>query len=145
MLPTTTLDLFAGIPVTSFRKARNWYEKLFGSKPAFRPNKTEAVWELAKHRYVYLSEAPEHAGHARLTVFVADLDELVASIEERGLAAVTRESYPNGVRKITFRDTDGNEIGFGGASGTPTARRRRSSGKTGAAIRGSRRPKREGD
>jgi predicted enzyme related to lactoylglutathione lyase len=135
MLPTTTLDLFAGIPVTSFRKARNWYEKLFGSKPAFRPNKTEAVWELAKHRYVYLAEAPEHAGHARLTIFVADLDELVASIEERGLAAVTRENYPNGVRKITFRDTDGNEIGFGGTSVPSTRNRSKSSNRTGASIK----------
>jgi hypothetical protein len=27
---------------------------------------------------------------------------------------VTRETYSNGVRKITYRDPDGNEIGFGG-------------------------------
>jgi len=25
-----------------------------------------------------------------------------------------RETYPNGVRKITYVDPDGNEIGFGG-------------------------------
>jgi hypothetical protein len=33
----------------------------------------------------------------------------------RGLDAEQREAYDNGVRKITFRDQDGNEIGFGGA------------------------------
>jgi len=26
----------------------------------------------------------------------------------------TRETYSNGVRKVTFRDPDGNEIGYGG-------------------------------
>jgi hypothetical protein len=26
------------------------------------------------------------------------------------------ETYANGVRKATFRDPDGNEIGFGGAA-----------------------------
>jgi hypothetical protein len=28
---------------------------------------------------------------------------------------VNRETYSNGVRKITYRDPHGNEIGFGGA------------------------------
>jgi hypothetical protein len=49
------------------------------------------------------------------TIFVADLDTLVAQIAKRGLDAVKRETYGNGVRKITYRDPDGNEIGFGGA------------------------------
>jgi hypothetical protein len=43
-------------------------------------------------------QLPERAGHAVLTVFV-------------------RETYGNGVRKVTYRDTDGNEISFGGAPG----------------------------
>lgn len=49
------------------------------------------------------------------TIFVDDLDALVAQMAERGLDPVKRETYPNGVRKITYRDPDGNEIGFGGA------------------------------
>jgi hypothetical protein len=32
----------------------------------------------------------------------------------RGLDPAQRETYDNGVRKITYRDPDGNEIGFGG-------------------------------
>jgi hypothetical protein len=28
---------------------------------------------------------------------------------------VTRETYENGVRKMTYRDPDGNEVGLGGA------------------------------
>jgi hypothetical protein len=49
------------------------------------------------------------------TLFVADLDALGAQIAGRGLDPVEWETYANGVRKITYRDPDGNEIGFGGA------------------------------
>ena len=115
MLQATKLDLFAGIPVADYAAALKWYERLLGSPPAFFPHDTEAVWELAEHRYVYIVQQPEHAGHARHTLFVDDLDALVAQIADRGLDPVKRENYSNGVRKTTYRDPDGNEIGFGGA------------------------------
>ncbi|AWS43560.1 VOC family protein [Streptosporangium sp. 'caverna'] len=109
------LDLFAGIPVTEYAAALEWYERLLGSPPAFLPNDTEAVWELAEHRYVFIEQRPGRAGHALHTIFVDDLDAIVAQITERGLDPAERETYSNGVRKITYRDPDGNEIGFGGA------------------------------
>ncbi len=109
------LDLFAGIPVAGYEAALEWYERLLGFPPAFFPNDSEAVWELAEHRYVYIVQRPEHAGHAVHLAFVDDLDARVAQIADRGLAPVERETYANGVRKITYRDPDGNEFGFGGA------------------------------
>ena len=48
------------------------------------------------------------------TLFVSDFDARVSQIAERGLEPAERETYANGVRKATFRDPDGNEIGFGG-------------------------------
>ncbi|GAA0645192.1 hypothetical protein GCM10010174_80320 [Kutzneria viridogrisea] len=110
-----TTDLFAGIPVRDYTSATVWYERLLGAPPSFLPNDTEAVWELADHRYVYIDVRPEHAGHAMHTVFVDDFDARIARIAERGLEPAERETYANGVRKATFRDPDGNEIGFGGA------------------------------
>lgn len=110
-----TVDLFAGIPVRDYTTATAWYERLFGSPPAFQPNDTEAVWELAEHRYVFIEVRPERAGHALHTVFVGDFDARIAQIAERGLKPLQRETYSNGVRKATFHDPDGNEIGFGGA------------------------------
>jgi predicted enzyme related to lactoylglutathione lyase len=110
-----TLDLFAGLPVSGYRRALTWYERLLGSEPAFFPNVTEAVWELAEHRYFYIAELPERAGHALHTVFVDDLDERVESIGARGMEPASQETYGNGVRKVIYRDPDGNEIGFGGA------------------------------
>ncbi|MFF3437852.1 VOC family protein [Streptosporangium sp. NPDC002721] len=109
------LDLYAGIPVTEYATALKWYEQLLGSPPTFVASDTEAVWELAEHRSVFIEQRPEHAGHAMHTIFVDDFDALVARIAERGLEPVERETYSNGVRKATYRDPDGNEIGFGGA------------------------------
>ena len=111
-----TVDLFAGIPVRDYVAAAAWYERLLGGPPAFLPNDTEAVWELAEHRYVYIVVRPEDPGHAVHTVFVSDFDTRVSQIAERGLEPDELETYGNGVRKATFRDPDGNEIGFGGAA-----------------------------
>lgn len=109
------LDLFAGISVKDFAAAQAWYERLLGSPPAFFPNDVEAVWELAEHRFLYIEHRPEHAGHAMVTLFVDDFDTRIAQITDRGLEPTTREVYDNGVRKTTYHDPDGNEIGFGGA------------------------------
>ena len=110
-----TLDLFAGVPVSDYTTAVHWYERLLGAPPAFLPNDTEAVWELAPNRYIFLEVRPGHAGHAMHTVFVSDFDTRIADIAGRGVEPAMRETYANGVRKATFRDPDGNEIGFGGA------------------------------
>ncbi|MGW0845481.1 VOC family protein [Streptomyces sp. NPDC002787] len=109
------VDLFAGMPVNDFEQALVWYGRLFGSPPTFSPNDTEAVWELAEHRYVFIEHRPGRAGHALHTVFVDDLDARVAGMTARGVEPSSRETYSNGVRKVTYHDPDGNEIGFGGA------------------------------
>jgi hypothetical protein len=49
------------------------------------------------------------------TIFVGDLDALVDEIAGRGIEPAQWETYSNGVRKATYRDPDGNEIGLGGA------------------------------
>ena len=115
MMLTSKLDLFAGIPVADYASALVWYERLLGYQPNFFPQEVEAVWELAEHRYLYIVQQPQHAGHATHTLFVSELDALVSQIAQRGLDPVTRETYANGVRKIIYRDPDGNEVGFGGA------------------------------
>ncbi|QQM46044.1 VOC family protein [Streptomyces liliifuscus] len=109
------VDLFAGIPVSDYARALDWYERLFGTPPTYVASDTEAVWELAEHRSVAVEQRPEHAGHALHTVFVDDFDARVAGMAERGIEPTKRETYGNGVRKATYRDPEGNEIGFGGA------------------------------
>ncbi|MGI5285924.1 hypothetical protein ACQEVF_21685 [Nonomuraea polychroma] len=69
--------MYAGIPVTDYATALGWYECLLGS-PSYVASDTEAVWELAEHRSIFIEQRPEQAGHAMHTIFVDDLDELVA-------------------------------------------------------------------
>lgn len=109
------LELFAGIRVSDFERAKPWYERLLGGEPAFLPHATEAVWELAEHRYLYIDEDAEGAGRALHTLLVDDLDALVADIASRGIEPDERVTYPGKARKAIYRDADGNEIGFGGA------------------------------
>jgi hypothetical protein len=48
-------------------------------------------------------------------ISVSDLDTRIGAIAGRGITPTSEETYDNGVRKITFFDPDGNEIGFGGS------------------------------
>jgi len=109
-----SLHLFAGLRVRDFQAARAWYDRLLG-EPTFFPHATEAVWTLAEDRSVYVVEHSTGAGHSVVTLFLDDLDARVASIPARGLEPDEEETYSDGVRKLIYRDPDGNEIGFGGA------------------------------
>lgn len=117
------LELFAGLPVTDYPRAVGWYERLLGRPATFHAHDTECVWTLADHRSIYVVLEPAHAGHALVTFFPDDLDRFVAAAAARGIQPDRAESYDNAVRKIIFRDPDGNEIGVGGLpSDIPQAR-----------------------
>jgi len=107
--------LFAGARVRDLSRARAWYERLLG-EPAFCPNENEVVWTVADGRSLYIKEEADRAGGGLITFFVDDLDTVIAEIASRGLEPAELETYFNGVRKAIYRDEDGNEIGFGGAS-----------------------------
>jgi catechol 2,3-dioxygenase-like lactoylglutathione lyase family enzyme len=109
------LDLFAGNRVSDYETARTWYERLLGSGPSFTPHETEAVWEVAEHRFVYILEDRENPGGGMHLLFVDDLDARVEDIASRGIEPDERERYPGKARKAIYRDPDGNELGFGGA------------------------------
>jgi catechol 2,3-dioxygenase-like lactoylglutathione lyase family enzyme len=108
------LDLFAGARVRDFEASRSWYERLLGKEPTFFPHATEAVWELAEHRYVFIVEDKDDPGGANILIWGEDIDALVAEIAARGLEPDTRETLSNGVRKVVYRDPDCNELGFAG-------------------------------
>jgi predicted enzyme related to lactoylglutathione lyase len=107
------LLLFAGIPVSNYSAVLAWYQQLLGDEPAFFPTETEAVWELAEHRYLYIEERVDRTGNAVVTMLVDDLDGVVSQIAARGIEPVKQETYENGVRKIIYNDPEGNEIGYG--------------------------------
>lgn len=111
------LDLFAGLFVTDRRASVDWDTRLLGADPVMFPNDTEAVWELGEHQFVYIEALPGRAGHGQVTVFFDppdDLDDRVDGARSRGIPPTQRETYDDGVRKFTYTDPDGNEVGFGG-------------------------------
>jgi catechol 2,3-dioxygenase-like lactoylglutathione lyase family enzyme len=108
------IDLFAGVAVSDLPRAIAWFDQLLGEVETFEPNDTERVWTIAAHRHVYIELQPAHAGHAKVTLFVEDVDGFVSAAARRGIEPASQETYENGVRKVTFQDPDGNEIGIGG-------------------------------
>jgi hypothetical protein len=113
-----SLHLFAGVRVRDFEAARPWYERLLG-EPTFFPHASEAVWTLAADRSVYIVEHRDGAGTSVVTILLDDLDAHVSEIAARGLEPDERDTYADGVRKVLYRDPDGNELGFGGAPVDP--------------------------
>ena len=107
-------DLFAGIPVGDFKVALDWYNRFLGKEPSFFPHEKEAVWELAEHRYIYIVQDQENAGHALVTCLVDDLESFVGKIDDLAIKPSKDEAFPNNMRKLTYRDPDGNEFGIGG-------------------------------
>ncbi|RYP88344.1 VOC family protein [Nocardioides guangzhouensis] len=108
------LALFAGIRVSDLERAQEWYARLLGKDPAFFPNDVEAVWELDENRFLYVEVSPELAGGGLVTLFLDDLDAFVDAASGRGIEPSKQETYENGVRKATYHDPDGNEVGCGG-------------------------------
>ncbi len=90
-------------------------QQLLGKPASFEAHATESVWELAEHRFLVVLEKDEDAGHSIVTLFLAEYDEWLGAVAARGIQPTTVETYDNGVRKATFHDPDGNEVGFGGA------------------------------
>jgi hypothetical protein len=110
------LALFCGICVSDYDIAAEWYVPLLRGEPSFIPNDIETVWDLADNRSIYIVVGPEAACLSVVAIFVDDLDERVAGIAERGIQPTKQETYDNGVRKVVYRDPDGNEVGFGAAA-----------------------------
>lgn len=108
-----TVDLFSGIPVRDLELAVDWYRRLLGSDVSFRPDDTEAAWQLDEHVFVYLKTGRDVVGGALAAILVDDLDGFLAAAAGRGVEPAEIEDYGGGTRKAVFFDPDGNEFGVG--------------------------------
>ena len=107
--------VFSGIAVRDFTSAKGWYEQLFGRPPDMLPHDTEAVWNLAHGGLVYVVGDTERAGSSLVALMVADLEETLAGVAERGLPIPPIEVMGSGARKAALTDPDGNRVAFGQA------------------------------
>jgi catechol 2,3-dioxygenase-like lactoylglutathione lyase family enzyme len=103
--------VFAGVAVSDFTVARDWYERLFGSPPDSLPKEGEAVWRPAASASVYVTLHRARAGSGLLTLAVENLDDLRRDLARRN-HPVDEGSEANGMRTLLATDPDGNTIKF---------------------------------
>ncbi len=104
--------LFVGIPVANFKAAVDWYAGLLGRPADIVVHESEVMWRLADAAWMYVLHDPDRAGHAIVTIAVADLDAAILDIESRGLVSPPIEIMPGAGRKASFADLEGNHIAF---------------------------------
>jgi catechol 2,3-dioxygenase-like lactoylglutathione lyase family enzyme len=102
---------FAGIAVTDFATAYDWYVRLFGRPADIFPHDSEAVWHLTSSASVYVVGDPEHAGNALVTLAVADLAARADRLRASGFV-LAEQSGAAAPRRLSVTDDDGNTITF---------------------------------
>jgi len=70
------------------------------------------MWRIADSAWLYVVYDPGRAGEGLVTLAVANLDETIAAIEQRGLSAAARETIEGAGRKVEITDPAGNRITF---------------------------------
>ena len=104
--------LFAAVTVADLDGAVAWYGRLFGRPADIVPNDDEVMWRLADAAWLYVVRDVKRAGHALLTLCVADLDRAVAGIAARGITGGPMEIVGTAGRKVAFTDAEGNALSF---------------------------------
>jgi predicted enzyme related to lactoylglutathione lyase len=102
--------LFAAVTVADLGAAVAWYARLFGRPADIVPNDNEVMWRLADAAWLYVVRDEKRAGHALVTLCVADLDQAVADIAARGITGGPVEIIGGAGRKATFTDAEGNAV-----------------------------------
>lgn len=111
MLGGMATQLFAGIPVDDLDAAVDWYVRLLGREVSFRPDDTEAVWQLDDAVFVYVKTGRSVVGGAVTAITTDDLEHFLADAAARRIRPSDIEDYDEGTRKAVFFDPDGNEFG----------------------------------
>jgi catechol 2,3-dioxygenase-like lactoylglutathione lyase family enzyme len=102
---------FAGVAVSDFPEAYEWYTRLFGRPADMFPTDGEAVWHLTSGASVYVVGDQDRAGKGLLTVVVDDLDVYADRLRADG-HELTEQSGGTGPRRLRVSDDDGNTITF---------------------------------
>ena len=79
--------LFAGLAVTDFPRAVEWYRRLFGRDADVVAHDREVMWRVAGTGRLYVVEDSVRAGSGLVAVAVPDLDEAVSDLAARGIGS----------------------------------------------------------
>ena len=107
-----TEHVLAVIAVADVDASYEWYERLFGRPADNRPMEGLVEWQLTDHGWVQVTTDTARAGSGVLNLAVDDLEQHIAELSQRGLAAGAVEEVSKGVQLSAIRDPDGNTITF---------------------------------
>lgn len=102
---------FAGLPVSDYAAAYEWYARLLGRPADMFPHEREAVWQLTPTSSVYVVQDSERAGSGLVTLAVDDLDANEERLTAAGLA-LTEQSGGASPQRLVIEDADGNSLTF---------------------------------
>jgi hypothetical protein len=102
---------FAGMPVSAYAAAYEWYVRLLGRPADMFPHDREAVWRLTPASSIYVVEDSERAGRGLVALALDDLDALERRLIADGLAP-TEEVEGDAPRRLVIEDRDGNRLTF---------------------------------
>ena len=102
---------FAGLPVSDYTTAYEWYVRLFGRPADMFPHEQEAVWQLTPTSSIYVVQDSERAGSGLVTLALNDLDAHEKRLTADGLA-LTEQSGGTSPRRLVIKDADGNSLTF---------------------------------
>jgi catechol 2,3-dioxygenase-like lactoylglutathione lyase family enzyme len=102
---------FAGLPVTDFTAAHDWYVRLLGREADMFPHARECVWHLTPTSSIYVAQDPERAGSALVTLALDDLDDHERWLREGGFG-FSDEAGGSAPRRLLVSDLDGNRLAF---------------------------------
>jgi catechol 2,3-dioxygenase-like lactoylglutathione lyase family enzyme len=102
---------FAGLPVTDYTTAYEWYVRLLGREADVFPHGRECVWHLTQTSSIYVAQDPERAGRALVTLALDDLDDHERRLRQASFA-FSDEASGSAPRRLIVNDPDGNRLSF---------------------------------
>jgi catechol 2,3-dioxygenase-like lactoylglutathione lyase family enzyme len=112
--------VFAGVAVTDFAAAYEWYVRLLGRGADMFPHERESVWRLTPTGSMYVVEDRERAGSSLVTLALDDLDACERRLRD-GEFSFSEETDGGAPRRLVVRDHDGNTLTFFQAPAPPGA------------------------
>jgi catechol 2,3-dioxygenase-like lactoylglutathione lyase family enzyme len=102
---------FAGLPVSDYTAAYDWYVRLLGRPADMFPHEREAVWRVTPTASINVVEDDERAGSGLLTLALDDLEAYERQLSANGVA-FTEQVGGASPRCLVVKDADGNSLKF---------------------------------
>ena len=109
---------YTSLRTANLAEAENWYTKLFGRGPDYRPMKTLVQWELSEHSGLMVSADVDIAANGAVFIVVEDVAAERRRLQSVGIS-LGKDMQGDYSTLAQVRDPDGNLLTLA----TPPSRR----------------------